>query len=210
MIAAVKHVTYFSSTDQGLAVFVLLLVAGAFASIVAAHLIDRGVNPIRDAVSDFGAREHPWPYRLAAIWLGLAGLLTAVILADAMFPKPTFVILCLLLFAAARWAITIFPTDLEDEEETSIGRTHVMLAVAAFGSVSAASLAFALTAVGRDPFWDPYGTLLSVLAGFVTGFALTTGAARINHSPRFGLHERLLYLAMFAWFSAIALIALTG
>jgi hypothetical protein len=118
----VKHITTVSGTTEGFAIAILLLVAGALVSLIAAHMIDRGVDPVRDAVSDFGAREHPWPYRIAAVWLGLAGLLLAVALADAVFPKPTLTILLLLVFAATRWAITIFPTDLEGEGATSVGR----------------------------------------------------------------------------------------
>lgn len=209
MIAAVKHVTYFSSTDQGLAVCVLLLVAGAFVSLVAAHFVDRGVDPISMAISDYGAREHPWFYRLAAVWLGLAGLLTAVLIGDAMFPKPTLTILCLLVFAATRWAITIFPTDIEGEEETQTGRAHLMLAIAAFASIASAAVTFAFE-MRHDPFWEAQGDLLGVLAFVLPITAIVMGASRRFKPGVFGLIERVYYLCMFAWFAAIALIALGG
>lgn len=206
-----NHITTVTDTTQGLAVFVLLLVAGSAISLAAAHFVDRGVNPVRDAVSDFGAREHPWYYRIAALWLGLAGLLTAVILGDAMFPKPTVTILALLVFAAARWAITIFPTDLEDEDETSTGQAHAALATAAFAAFAIAAIGFGL-AIDRDPFWADLETVflaLGVLAMFVAGL---TGVAyaRPVLRPYFGLIERLLYVTMFVWFSAVALALLTG
>ena len=210
MLTAVNHITTISSTDEGLAIAILLLVAGTFVSLLCAHLVDRGVSPIRDAVSDFGAREHPWFYRVAAIWLGLAGLLTAVLLGDAVFPKPTITILSLLVFAAARWAITIFPTDLEGEEETSVGRAHVVLAVVAFTALPVAAIAFAFTTAALDPFWKPHGFLFTVVAGTMVGAALATAASRVNRSDRFGLNERLLYLTMFAWFALVAIVALTG
>lgn len=204
-----NHITTVTSTTEGLAVFVLMLVVGAAVSLIAAHLADRGVNPIRDAVSDFGAREHPWYYRIAALWLGLAGLLTAVMLGDAMFPKPTGTILALLVFAAARWAITIFPTDLEGEEETSTGRSHLILAVVAFFMVALAAGLFA-AAIGPDPFWDDRQGLFNLLALLVGVLAVFTGAARAAAPQVFGLVERLFYVSMFAWFSAVALTLLTG
>lgn len=206
---AQNHITTVTDSTETLAALILLLVGGALISLIAVHLLDRGVNPIREAVSDYGVGEHKWFYRLTAIWLGLAGVVTAVMLADAMFPKPTLTILALLLFGAARGAITIFPTDLEGDEETPVGHTHFVLAALAFGSIAFAAIVFAFT-VGDDPFWADYRTLLAVLGGFLVGAALATGAARQRASSTFGLTERSLYVAMFAWFSAVALIVLTG
>jgi hypothetical protein len=206
---APHHVTTISGTTQTMATFVLVLVAASLVSLISVHLLDRGVNPISDAVSDFGAREHPWFYRLAAIWLGFAGLLIAVMLADAMFPKPTITILALLLFAASRWAITIFPVDLEDEEETSVGRSHTALAAGAFASIAVAAVSFSMVS-GDDPLWSAKSGPLWALAGFLTVTAIATGAARASSSRYFGLIERLLYVAIFAWLSAMALIVLTS
>lgn len=206
---AQNHVTTVTDSTQTIATFVLVLVAASLISLISVHLLDRGVNPISEAVSDYGARDHAWFYRLAAIWLGFAGLLTGVMLADAMFPKPTVTILFLLVFAATRWAITIFPTDLEGEEETSVGRSHVVLAVAAFTSIAAAAVTFS-SVNGDDPLWSAHSGLLWALAAFLTVSAIATGIARAAESRFFGLIERLLYVAMFAWLSAVALIVLTA
>jgi hypothetical protein len=204
-----NHITTVSAMTEAFAVLVLVLVAGAAISLVCAHIVDRGVDPLRDAVSDFGAREHPWFYRLTAIWLGAAGILTAVALADAMFPKPTLTILALLVFATMRWAITIFPTDLEDEEETSIGRSHTALAAIAFVSIAVAAVAF-VPAARPDEFWVDKAGLLTALAFFVSAFAIATGIARAVHNRFFGLIERLLYVAIFAWLATIAILLLAG
>jgi hypothetical protein len=206
---AQNHITTVSGTTQTLATFVIALVAGSLISLITVHFLDRGVDPIRHAISDYGARDHAWFYRLAAIWLGFAGLLTAVVLADAMFPKPTLTILALLLFAASRWAITIFPTDLEDEGATSIGRSHTLLAVVAFASIAVAATSFR-SAISDDPYWSSGSGLLLALAVVVTAAAIATGAARALDNRFFGLIERALYLAMFSWFGAVALILLTS
>jgi hypothetical protein len=207
-MGATHHITTVSGTTQTLALFVLALVAGSFVSLVTVHFLDRGVNPISMAVSDYGAREHAWFYRLAAIWLGFAGLLTAVMLGDAMFPKPTLTILLLLVFATARWAITIFPADIEGEDDTSVGRSHLVLAVVAFGAIAIAAGTFN-SVIDADAFWKSHLTLLGWLGGFVVAAAALAGLSRqVFLTEYFGVFERLLYLAMFAWFAAIALILL--
>lgn len=202
------HITTVTDTTQMLAVAILFLVAGAFLSLLFVHVADRGVNPVREAVSDYGAREHAWFYRLAAIWLGVAGLLMAVMLGDAIFPKPSLTILLLLVFAATRTAITIFPTDIEGEEATSTGRSHIVLAVVAFASIAIAAGTFA-EIVHLDPFWKPHLGLLRALGGFVVLTAMLSAISRrLVLTGLFGLFERLLYLAMFAWFVGISLILL--
>lgn len=206
----VNHITSVSGTTQTLATFILFLVAGSVVSLISVHLLDRGVNPVRDAVSDYGAREYAWFYRLAAIWMGVAGVLMAVMLGDAMFPKPTLTIILLLVFAATRTAITIFPTDLEDEEDTSVGRSHTVLAAIAFASIAVAAGNFTL-AIADDPFWDDYFSLVRALGIFVFATAVATGLTRrVVLTNYFGLVERIFYLAMFSWFSAVALILLNG
>lgn len=204
----VLHITTSDDTTHTLAVFVLLLVGGSFVSLLALHLLDRGVNPISEAVSDYGARQHAWFYRIAAIWLGFAGVLTAVMLGDAMFPKPTLLILCMLVFAAARWAITMFPTDLPGEEESVTGIWHTAFAATAFAAIALAAATFPLFA-HPDPFWRAHMTVLWATGGAVALLAIATGITRrAALTGIFGLVERLLYLAMFAWFAALALILL--
>ena len=205
-----NHITSVSSTTEMLATFILVLVAGSLISLISVHLLDRGVNPVRDAVSDYGAREYAWFYRLTAIWTGVAGVLTAVMLGDAMFPKPTLTIMLLLIFAATRTAITIFPTDLEEDEGTSVGRSHTVLAAIAFAAIAVAAGSFTL-AIADDPFWSDSLTLLRGLGIALIISAIATGLTRkVVLTGYFGLVERIFYLAMFSWFSAVALILLNG
>jgi hypothetical protein len=200
-------ITTVSTTDRGLAVLILLLLASSAISLIAVHLVDRGVDPISMAVSDYGAREHAWFYRLMAAWLGLAGLLVAVIFADAIYPRPTLTILALLLFAATRWAITIFPTDIEGEEQTDTGRTHIALAVAAFSSIAVAAAAFASES-RHDPFWEQHHSLIALLGWLLPVAAVIMGATYALMPRIFGLVERIYYLCIFAWLAAIAAIVL--
>lgn len=204
-----NHITTISGTTELFAAAVLVLLAGALISLITAHLADRSVNPVRDAVSDYGAGAQPWPYRLTAVWTGTAALLLTVALGDAMFPKPTVTILFLLLFTVARWVITIFPVDLPGAEPTSTGRSHTVMAALAFGAIALAALTF--TAAARpDEFWVDSVTPLSVISWATAVLAVLTGVTRALKSRIFGLVERLLYLAMFGWMALVATLLLTG
>ncbi len=208
MNAAAGQITTISTTDQGFAIATLVLVVLALGSLITAHLLDRGVHPVRDAVSDFGAGAQPWPYRLTAVWSGLAALLVSVIMANAIFPRPTLTILLLLVFAGTRWAITIFPTDLEGEDATPVGRSHLVLAVAAFAAICAAAVSF-LVASNADPVWEPRGLQL-VVVGVMCVSAVWSAVERARDGRFFGLAERLLYLAFFAWLSLVSLYVLAA
>ncbi|MGB0872732.1 MAG: DUF998 domain-containing protein [Solirubrobacterales bacterium] len=208
-ITPIEHLTTVSSTTETLAAMVLALLIGAFVSLVAAHLLDRGVNPISDAVSDYGARDYKMLYRLTAFWMGFAGLLTAVMLGDALYPKPTLVILLLLVFAATRGAITLFPVDLPGADETQTGRSHTVLATIAFASFALAA-ALLPRELSDDPFWTDH---LQTMRGLgIVVFATAIGTAithRVALKQYFGLVERLFYVAMFAWLATPCVIFLT-
>jgi hypothetical protein len=208
MVAAI-HITTVTGASRALAALVLVLVAAAFVALVALHLLDRSVDPVSMAVSDYGVGDHAWFYRLAAIWLGLAGVLTAVIVGDAMYPKPSVTILCLLVFAAARGAITIFPTDLEGESQTATGRAHLVLAVTAFAAIAVAAAGFAAETRG-DRFWSEYREVIVALGWTLPLVAAAMAVARRFAARWFGLVERLFYLGMFAWFGVVAGAVLGG
>lgn len=208
-LTPIDQITSVTSTTTTLGVMILALLVGVVVSLVLAHILDRGVNPVRDAISDYGAREYKILYRLAAFWLGTAGLLMAVMLGDALFPKPTAVILFVLIFAAVRWAIILFPVDLPDEEDTGSGRSHLVLAGIAFASISFAQGNFTL-AIRDDPFWDPSFTLVRAVGFAVISLAIATGMTRFAFERVFGLVERLFYAAMITWFATISVILLTA
>lgn len=208
-LTPIDHITSVTSTTTTLAVMILALLIGAVVSLVLAHILDRGVNPIRDAVSDYGAREYKILYRLTAFWIGFAGLLMAVMLGDAIFPKPTLVILLLLLFAGTRWAITLFPVDLPGEEDTGTGRSHVVLATMAFGAFAIAAAVFPMS-IADDPFWANELNALRTLGYATAALAIATAVThRLILTNIFGLVERLYYAAMIGWLATISIIFLS-
>jgi hypothetical protein len=204
-----NHITTTSSSTDILCGFVILSAALAALALVIVHFLPTGVNPVSEAVSDYGAGEYKNFYRLAAFWLGASGLLLSITFGKAIFPKPTVTILALLVFAAVRWVIIIFPTDLPDAEETDVGKAHVTLAKIAFVSIAVAS-AFFPSQVHDDPLWHKYTSLLWALAAAITITAIATALTRSFYSQLFGLAERLLYVAMFTWLITCAAIMLTA
>jgi hypothetical protein len=204
------HITTTSTSTDTLSGFAILAAALAAVALIVVHFLPTGVNPISEAVSDYGAGKYKNFYRVAAFWLGASGLLLAISLGEAIFPKPTLVIVMLLIFAATRATITIFPTDLPDEEESSVGRAHLVLAAAAFGSIAIAAGTFHTT-VQDEPFWHAHDTLIAGLGYAVVVLAIATALTRrLVLKNYFGLVERLLYVAMIAWIVTVAGILLAG
>jgi hypothetical protein len=203
-----NHITTTSSSTDILSMFVILSASLAALTLVIVHFLPTGVKPISEAVSDYGVGEYKNFYRLIVFWLGASGLLLSITLGKAIFPKPTLTILALLVFAAVRWVIIIFPTDLPDAEETDVGSAHVRLAQIAFVSIAIAA-AFFPQQVHDDPLWHKYTGLLWVLAAAIAITAFATGLTRSFSKQFFGLAERMLYVSMFAWLITCAVILLS-
>jgi hypothetical protein len=204
-----NHITTTSSSTDILCGFVILSASLAALALIIVHFLPTGVNPISEAVSDYGVGEYRNFYRLAAFWLGASGLLLAITFGKAIFPKPTVTILALLVFATVRWAIVIFPTDLPDAEETDVGKAHVTLARIAFVSIAVAA-AFFPGQVSDDPLWHKYTGLLWALAAAIAIAVVATGVTRSYYRRLFGLVERMLYVTMITWLITCAAIMLGG
>jgi uncharacterized protein DUF998 len=95
-------------------------------------------------------------------------------------------------FAAARFLIPWFPTDLDRSRPTPAGRIHLLLAAIAFASIAVVA---GYTPDDLAPGW---------LQWTVVGTAIATGVGARRPIPYFGLVERLLYAAMIAWFIVVS------
>jgi hypothetical protein len=190
---------------------VLTLVATAccVAALLRAHLLPTGYRPITNAVSDFGVGLAKRWYQAQASALGLAAAFAAAGLAALPGPPPTTVIVLLLVFAAARFAITRFPTDVDRSQLTPTGRVHILLAAAAFASIAVAA-AKVPDATRDHPGWSSWHGVLAGLGWAVVATSIATGlgVTRLlgpTLLPVFGLIERLFYAAMLVWFVAVSI-----
>jgi Protein of unknown function (DUF998) len=177
----------------GLASAVLSLAAAA--SLIRLHLLPTGLNPVRNAVSDYGRTPFHRNYRVMVVLLGVAAALLALGLrADT----DAAALLWLWLFAACRVAIARFMTDASPPATTE-GRIHAALAAGAFASIAFAGANVRWT--GEAAAIDPLGTALWITA-VVTLLSMLIPRVRKRF---FGLAERALYATTITWLVTVAL-----
>lgn len=172
------------------------------------HVLPTGYNPIRDAVSDYAIGSYR-PLFWAFVSAGaVSGLALAIALAESHPPKPTLTVAMLLLSAAARALIPLFPTDQNGGRfQTPKGSIHMILAVAIFASTAVAASNLGGT-LGNEPAWHAvHGLVDGWLPWVITITASATGVAMIR--PRlksiFGLIERSYYASSIAWFFVVSI-----
>ena len=154
------------------------------------HLLPTGLNPVRDAVSDYGRTPFHRNYRAMVVLLGIAAALLALGLrADT----DAGALLWLWLFAGCRIAIAWFMTDESTPPVTTQGRIHAVLAAGAFAAIAFAGANTRWT--GEPAAIDPLGTLVWITA-VITLLAMLIRPVRKRF---FGLAERCLYDATIAW-----------
>jgi sugar phosphate permease len=183
-----------------LAVLSMLSVLAGASAVVRLHRHPTGLDPVRDAVSDYGNTPFHPLYRLQVVAYGVAALLLTGALADGTDVGTTGLD-WLVLYGAARIAIAGFMIDRDPALPTRAGRLHWLLATLAFTAIAVAA-----TTIGAD-----IGPGFHALGWVVAGFAIATAVARLLPplARWFGAVERGLYLAVTAWLLATAVHVLT-
>lgn len=173
-----------------LGVLAALATLACMTFLVVAHLRPTGYDPVRDPVSDYGVGRYTGLYAGVTTTLGIAALALAAALwrEDA----PWHVLALLVLFALARLASPLYPTDLEGEQPSRPGEIHMLLAGVAFASICWAMCAY------RAAPWLGYIASVGAVGTFLS--------LRSLHAlrPWTGLIERGFYLAMLAWFLLVS------
>jgi len=184
----------------------LVALATVMGSLTYLHLEPTGLSPVRDAVSQYGITSFRTGYRVATIAFGVAGVALAVGIDRAVSGGGRVVVAALLVvFAAARGAISWFPMDAPGEQRTQHGQMHGVLAVGAF--LSAAIAAFRLAGVlSQQARWHALATVSTALGAAMV--ACLSGLVLARSSPavraRFGAIERGFYVSAIAWFAVFA------
>lgn len=184
----------------------LLAVAVLIASLTWLHVQPTGLSPVRNAVSQYGITPFRAGYRVATIAFALAGLTLAIGIDRAISGHGrTLVIALLVVFAAARGAISWFPMDAPDAARTSTGSVHGLLALAAFGSVAYAALRLGRV-LAHTARWHSLGPASTVLGWAMVACLLSMALARSHPAmrARFGAVERGFYLFAIAWVALFA------
>jgi hypothetical protein len=189
-------------------IIALLGLATVVASLGYLHLAPTGLSPIRNAVSQYGITSFRAGYRVATLAFAVAGVSLAVGVDGATGSRGHAVVVALVVFALARAAISWFPMDSPGAQLTSTGRTHGLLAIAAFGAVTIA--AFRLGGVLSDQTrWHNLSAVSTAcgvaMAASLLGVVLARSYPALR--ARFGAIERGFYLSAIAWFAVFAVAA---
>jgi hypothetical protein len=157
--------------------------------LVRLHLLRTGVDPVKEAVSDYGTTAFHLYYRAMVVALGAGAILLAIGLARDTDACSLY---WLWIYGITRVLIAGFMTDRDPAPATAAGRIHLLLAAAAFTAI-----AFAASNID----WDRAPGVLRPLGYAVAATALATLVTRVVPRVRniFGLVERLLYLTSITW-----------
>jgi hypothetical protein len=169
--------------------------------LVVAHLKPRpaAYDPLRDAISDYGAGEYHMLYRAQVLLMGAGAALLAVALHRYTHVGGT--VGWLWVFAVTRALIAFFMTDIPGDPATRDGRIHLLLAGAAFTAIG-----FGAPIIGNDLASEPgWGEAPHVLGWTVAATAVATLLSRPLLPRWFGLIERALYAAYVAWLLLVAI-----
>jgi hypothetical protein len=172
----------------------MCLVIAAALVLVRMHTLPTGLDPRRDAISDYGTTTFHVYYRAMVVMIGAgAGCLAWAL--DRSGDVRTSGVVWLWIFAGARILIAGFMTVRPGRRVTLEAQIHLVLAAAAF-----VAIAFAAPIVSADL------DLAVTLSRLVVGAAVATLASRAIRplTPVFGLVERILYAVFLAWLLVVA------
>jgi hypothetical protein len=174
--------------------------------VIGLHVLSTGVDPVRDGVSGYALGRWVRLYQVQAISSGVAAALV-VLGCGALGVGPLAGLVALGVYAAARFAIVGYPTDPPGTVVLSAtGRTHALLAAAAFLSLAVAAPTLGLTLAASPP-WDRVSPVLVAISVAVPVTVVATFAAGGLPAFRrvFGLVERMLYASWLSWLLVVAL-----
>jgi hypothetical protein len=184
-----------------LAILALVCFGLAIALLLRLHLARTRLDPVVDAVSDYGTTRYHHLYRGMVVALGAGAILLAVGLGRYTNAGS---LAWLWVYGAARTAIAGFMTDRDPPPFTREGRIHWLLAAVAFTAIAFAA---------SDITWAGASGVARPLGYAVAATAIATLLTRVIVPLRrvFGLAERLLYATSLAWLivGAIDLVSAT-
>jgi Protein of unknown function (DUF998) len=172
----------------------MALVIAAALVLIRLHTLPTGLDPRRDAISDYGTTHFHLYYRAMVVLLGAGAACLALALHRSGDVR-TSGLVWLWIFAAARVLIAGFMTVRRERRATLESQIHLLLAAAAFTAI-----AFAATTVSSD--LDLAHTLATLVAVAAASTLVSRAVRRL--APVFGIVERLLYAAFVAWLVVVA------
>ncbi|WP_167132582.1 DUF998 domain-containing protein [Paramicrobacterium chengjingii] len=191
-----------------LAIATIVLGVARLAMFIALHIVSHEYSPIRHAVSDYAVGRtrtlsSAMTWTTGAMWLALAGTLIS---GFPSWSDLTGVTVCFLVLTVIFIVLPFLPTDLEGQKTTTIGRFHLLAAIAWF-ALSYACMGN-LTRLLTPLTPSPLDVTLSVVST-ITLIALIALVAALVIQPLrtrvFGLSERVFILGVNVFYVTAAL-----
>jgi len=182
---------------------------GVVTTLVVAHLVPSGLDPLRDPVSQYGITPYKRLYLGAGESAAVAAVGAILVLRGRVGEGgSTVTIAFLVAFALARAIIPFVPMDAPGAPVTVVGRAHNVLAFVAFASITIAGF------VAAGPLHDA-GWAVSAAWSTVFAVIMALGSAGVILSRwvpflhrMFGAVERVIYLGFILWFGMIVMLGL--
>lgn len=170
------------------------------------HFQKTNYNPINHAVSDYGVG----PTKAMFITYIMCGNLGALALSFVLLrsshriPMPTWIPILMIFMVVSRIFMSVFPTDLEGQKVTSIGKLHYLFAILSFTfSYIVLSNGSSYLKVLAD--WKDLSGFFSIIKSVAS---ISLGAVVLTmfkpFRPIFGLCERVFLLTVGIWFLCIS------
>ena len=179
--------------------------ASCLLTLVVLHVLPTGLSPLTNPVSQYGITSYRLGYRVQTIARGIAAIAAAIGISELGIGGAPLVVLFLVIFGAARLAISWFPMDVPGAARTESGRWHGLLALAAFGGATLAALRLG-TDLGRSNVWVHARGPIAGLGIAMLVCLISMGAARRSESMRhyFGVVERAFYAGTIGFLFVVA------
>jgi hypothetical protein len=159
------------------------------------------INP----VSQYGITRYRVGYRIQTIAMGIAAIAAAIGVSELDIGGSSLVVVLLVIFGAARLAISWFPMDAPGVTRTETGHRHGLLALVAFGGATLAALRLG-TDLDRSNVWTSARGVIVGLGIAMLVSLISMGAVQHSESMRryFGLVERAFYIGAIGFLAVVA------
>jgi hypothetical protein len=180
--------------------------ASCLLTLVVLHVLPTGLSPLTSPVSQYGITSYRLGYRVQTVAMGIAAIAAAIGISKLSVRGGSLVVVLLVIFGAARLAISWFPMDVPGAARTESGRRHGVLALAAFGGATLAALRLG-TDISGSSVWVHARWPIAGLGTAMLVSLISMGAARRSESMRhyFGLVERAFYAGTIAFLFVVAI-----
>jgi hypothetical protein len=157
-------------------------------------------------VSQYGITSYRLGYRVQTIAMGIAAIAAAIGISKLSIRGGPLVVVLLVIFGAARLAISWFPMDVPGAARTEPGRRHGVLALAAFGGATLAALRLGTDLSGSNLWVQARGPIAGLGIAMLVSL-ISMGATRRSESMRhyFGLVERAFYAGTIGFLFVVAI-----